>query len=89
MTESVENLIKKRLTSEISKELYNKLINIWDDNNFILGVMSRTETDEQKQKMIEIINSGLTDTDEILLNAMAIEENLDILTIKEKYEIDW
>ena len=36
-----------------------------------------------------IEKTGLTDTDEIIVHCMAIRDNTDVATIKERYGFDW
>lgn len=79
----------KLIKTEKAEELYKKLKEIWDNEHFIIGVFSHLDNEEKKQEMIAILDSGLTDTDEIILTAMAIEQDTDVASIKEYYEIDW
>lgn len=85
----IKDLINKQINSDVAVDLYNTLINIWADDEFILGIFLDLEGDEKKQKMIEILNSGLTDTDEIILMGIAIRDNITLKEVKEQYEIDW
>ena len=74
----------------MSKKLYNMLKKIWDNEDFLLFRLLDLKTDEKKQKMIDILEeTGLTDTDEIIVHCMAIEEDTDVSTIKERYGFDW
>ena len=74
----------------MSKKLYNMLKKIWDNEDFLLFRLLDLKTDEKKQKMIDILEeTGLTDTDEIIVHCMAIEEDTDVATIKERYGFDW
>ena len=63
---------------------------IWDEENFLVGRLLDLKTDEKKQKMMDILEeTGLTDTDEIIVLGMAIRDNTDVSTIKERYGFDW
>ena len=64
---------KPRLVkTQIGEKLFDLLKNIWDDEHFIIGVMGGLKTDEQKQKMIDILEDGEDDTDQIILLGLDI-----------------
>lgn len=54
------------------EKLFNMLKNIWNDEHFIIGVLGGLKTDEQKQKMIDILEDGEDDTDQIILLGLDI-----------------
>lgn len=64
----------KLVKTPVSKKLFNMLQDIWADEHFIIGVLGGLKTDEQKQKMIKILNSGENDTDQIILLALEIRK---------------
>lgn len=80
---------RNKFRTETGRILYDKLKAIWDNEYFLLGVISDLKGDEKKQKMIDILNEGLTDTDEIILMGIAIRDNITLKEVKERYEIDW
>lgn len=86
---NLSELKLKLVKTEKAEELYKKLKEIWDNEHFTIGILSHLDNEDKKQKMIDILDSGLTDTDEIILVAMAIDQETDVATIKEYYEIDW
>ena len=61
------------------------LKNIWDNEEFIFGIMEHCETDEQQQKMIEVIESGVTNKNEITLWAISLCSGKDINQLKAKW----
>ncbi len=64
--------------TETSKKLYKLLKNIQDDDNFLLGILSELETDEQRSIMIEELENGLTDESIIMLMADDIADGLEV-----------
>ncbi len=94
MSVDIQEFIKKNTSTPIAKKFYNMLKEIWDEENFLINflisMLLDLKTDEKKQKMIDLLEeTGLTDTDEIILHCKAIRDNTDVATIKERYGIDW
>ncbi|MCD7879536.1 MAG: hypothetical protein LUG16_06345 [Candidatus Gastranaerophilales bacterium] len=79
----------KRVNNETANKLYNMLKEIWDNEEFALGVIGGCTTEEKQQKMINAITDGLTDTDEITIYSLALEADTDVATFKKEYDIDW
>ena len=61
--------------SETGTKLRKLLTDIWDDPEFIAGILRDLKTDYEKQILIDEIESGLTDTDEITLLSWDIKFN--------------
>ncbi len=90
MSVDIQEFIKKNTSTPIAKKFYNMMKEIWDEENFLISMLLDLKTDEKKQKMIDLLEeTGLTDTDEIILHCKAIRDNTDVATIKERYGIDW
>ena len=90
MSIDIQEFIKKNTSTPIAKKFYNMLKEIWDEENFLISMLLDLKTDEKKQKMMDLLEeTGLTDTDEIILHCMAIRDNTDVATIKERYGFDW
>lgn len=90
MSIDIQEFIKKNTSTPIAKKFYNMLKEIWDEENFLISMLLDLKTDEKKQKMIDLLEeTGLTDTDEIILHCKAIRDNTDVATIKKRYGIDW
>ncbi len=90
MSIDIQEFIKKNTSTPIAKKFYNMLKEIWDEENFLISMLLDLKTDEKKQKMIDLLEeTGLTDTDEIILHCMAIRDNTDVATIKERYGFNW
>lgn len=64
--------------TETAKKLYELLKNIREDENFLLGVLSQLDTDEQRQILIEELENGLDDCGIIILMAGDIADGLDV-----------
>ena len=58
--------------TETGKKLFALLYKSWDDPEFIRGVLSRLKGDEKKQKMIDAINGGIVDSDDITDKSLEI-----------------
>lgn len=58
--------------TETGKKLFDLLYKSWDDPEFIRGVLSRLKGDEKKQKMIDAINGGIVDSDDITDKSLEI-----------------
>ena len=61
--------IEPYTSTETSKKLYKLLKNLRNDNNFLFGVLSQLETDEQRTILIEELENGLNDCGVIILMA--------------------
>ena len=73
------------LISPINKKLYSMLRKIVDYDDFVYGIMDFCETDENQQKMIKVIESGVNDCSEISLWALSIADGHDINKLKAKW----
>lgn len=73
------------LKTPTNKKLYSILKSIWDNEEFILGVMTFCFSEEHQQKMINVIKSGVTNRNEIILWAISIGKNKDINNLKAKW----
>ena len=90
MSVDIQEFIKKNTSTPIAKKFYNMMKEICDEEHFLVGRLLNLKTDEKKQKMIDLLEkTGLTDTDEIIVHCMAIRDNTDVATIKERYGFDW
>lgn len=90
MSIDIQEFIKKNTSTPIAKKFYNMLKEIWDEENFLISMLLDLKTDEKKQKMIDLLEeTSLADTDEIIVHCMAIRDNTDVATIKERYGFNW
>ena len=61
--------------TKTGEQLVRKLKGIWNDYDFVVGVMSYLKTDEERQILIDGIDAGLLTTDEaIVLFALDIHQ---------------
>ena len=70
------------LTTPINKKLYSLLKNIWDNEEFILGVMTFCFLEEHQKKIINVIESGVNNKNEITLWAISIGKDINKLKAK-------
>ena len=62
------------LLTQTEKRLIGILRDIWNDKEFVLGVMNDLETDEERQAVIDYIKDNKeTSTEEIVLLALNID----------------
>lgn len=84
MTEEEKNeFFEMIIKTKVAKKLYDMLYEIWANDDFVLGVIFKLKDDEKKLKMINFLENGLTNTDEIILHAMAIERDIDVEAVRE------
>ena len=58
---------REKFKTELGKQLYDRLIKISDDTNFILSVLVDVQGDERKKEFIEYLDKNdINDADEIL-----------------------
>lgn len=61
--------------TKTEEQLVRKLKRIWNDYDFLIGVISYLKTDEERQKLIDSIDAGLlTNDEEIVLFALDIQQ---------------
>lgn len=66
--------IEKYTPTEISKKLYKLLKNFRDDENFIFGVLTQLETDDQRNIIISEIEKGQKNGGELILLAYFLSQ---------------
>ncbi len=59
------------MLTSIKKELIDKLIDIWDNKDFIVGVICNAETDDNFKKVLSFIENESKDPSDILAFALA------------------
>lgn len=73
--EEVMNLVNSKIQSHTTLELVKKLRRIWDNPHFVLNAVVLLETDEERQKLLDIIESEkLTNPDDIIYAALDIAD---------------
>ena len=67
----------KIVKTKTGEKLFKLLSDIWNDEHFLIGVLGILKTDEQKQKMIDLIEiDGIDDSDTIILATLDIRDGL-------------
>jgi hypothetical protein len=56
---------REKFKTETGKKLFDMLLKIKDDDNFLKGVLCNLVGDEKKQKMIDILENKDYDTDDL------------------------
>ena len=56
---------RNKFQSETGRRLYDKLKEIWDDHDFIRGILVWVKGDEKRKKLLKYLDEGETDTDRI------------------------
>lgn len=75
---NIDELISQKSNTLIGQKLVQLLTSIWNDKEFILGILADLKNDNDKQKMIDALENGLDDTDTITLLALDIADGLEI-----------
>lgn len=62
--------------SDIGKEVFDRIKEIWDNSDFIRGVSDTLKTDANKIRMEKLLDQGLKDTDKIILLSLSFQRGL-------------
>ena len=66
---------REKFKTETGKKLYDLLVQISDDNNFLVGILANVKGDKNRQKMIDLIEKeGITDKGTIILASLDIKD---------------
>ena len=73
-------IIDKNKFKKDDLDFYNKLIDIWDDENFILGMFMSTKKKEDRAKIKEAINEhpNITSDELTLYTSLLLGDNYDV-----------
>lgn len=77
MSSTDEKIIKKYGQSEIGKKLQLLLKKVEDTPSFISDILLIAKTDENMKKIIEVIEKGIKDRNEILERTICIAEGVE------------
>ena len=67
-----ELINEKNFKTQIGKKLLNMLQKVWNNEDFIIGVMNNVRGDEKRKQLIDFIEADNTDSDDITLESLAI-----------------
>ena len=69
-------MIPEDETVGAERRLVKMLREIWDNDNFVLGVRLRLKTDEEREEVMQAYEDGdLLDSDDVLLFALDIHQD--------------
>ena len=69
-------LIRENYT-DLGKEVFDRLKEIWDQDDFLIGTMNNLKTEEALQKMLDfLIKTGTTDSDDVIPYGIKIRKGL-------------
>lgn len=58
---------REKFKTELGRKLYDRLVDIFDDDDFILAVLVETQGDKKKQDFLDMLDkTGMNNADEIL-----------------------
>lgn len=58
---------REKFKTDLGRQLYDRLVNILDDDDFILAVLVETQGDKKKKEFLELLDkTGMNTADEIL-----------------------
>ena len=68
------NLISRdKIKTELGKQLYDRLKNeVWNDEEFLVGIFVRLKKNEKKRELIKYLDEGVTDSDDITDKSLEI-----------------
>ena len=72
----IKELIQKHTPTKKAEKLRDLLYDVYNDDDFVFGVLFDLRTDELRQLMIEELEDGLTDSSLIILMAMDMKAGL-------------
>lgn len=76
MTSSID---RTKFKTETGRKLYDLLVKIWDNDDFILGILATVKGDENRQKMINLIEKdGIVDDETLVLAARDIADGIEL-----------
>ncbi|MDD6435315.1 MAG: ribonuclease HI [Clostridiales bacterium] len=65
------------MASEVGKKLKEKLIELYNDKEYALGVMVNSKTEENWKLLLDVIEKEDFDSDRIALIALALGETVE------------
>jgi len=69
-------LIRENYT-DLGKQVFDRIKNIWDDKDFIIGTMSELNTEDKLQKMLDfLIKTKTTNSDDVIPYSIKIDRGL-------------
>lgn len=69
---------REDVPTETGKKLFDLLYASWDDPEFLRAVLGRLKGDAKKQEMIDVIEAGMTDSDDITDKSLEIAYGMKI-----------
>lgn len=76
MTSSID---RTKFKTDTGRKLYDLLTEIWNNDDFILGILATVKGDENRQKMINLIEKdGIIDDETLVLAARDIADGIEI-----------
>ncbi len=69
-------LIRENYT-DLGKQVFDRIKNIWDDKDFIIGTMLELNTEDKLQKMLDfLIKTKTTNSDDVIPYSIKIDRGL-------------
>ena len=74
----MELIKRERVPTETGKRLYDILVEIWPNGDFVYCTLAQLSGDENKQKMIDYIEQyDITDSSDIMLLSLYIVDGVE------------
>ena len=71
------NYLNRDNYSELGKKVFDRLKEIWDQEDFLVGSMLYLNTEEKLQKMYDfLIKTGTNDSDDVIPYSLKIDKGL-------------
>ena len=69
--------LEREQYSDVGKEVFDRLKEIWDEDEFISCNMYSLDTEEKLQKLLDfLIDTGTTDSDDVIPYVLKIKKGL-------------
>ncbi len=69
-------MIRVDKLTDIERQLYKKLVEIWDDVEFHIGILAHLKNDEERQQVLDFIQSKMDITsDDVFYYVLTMEKS--------------
>lgn len=75
--EIVEKYLNRNTYSDIGKKVFDRLKNIWNQEDFIVCIMAILKTEEALQKMLDfLVETGTNNSDDVIPYSLKLKGGL-------------
>lgn len=75
--EKMKKYLNRETYSALGKEVFDRLKEIWDNDDFLVGTMLELNSEDKLQKMLDFLReSGTNDSDEVIPYSIKIDRGI-------------